>query len=139
MQCRRRMRKALQHTSHEPGEHRTLFASKDVRKLCEKRWSARAQTASGEEHRDTWREHERHRLALQAQELLEVAEKVAKVNVEEMPVLTQHDVVIVPIAHAEHVTARSIVSREGRKQSETERGEETRGEGVERERSEEKR
>lgn len=47
-----------------------------------------------------WREHKRRAFSLHTKFKLDVAEKMAKVNVKEMAVGLNHDVVVVPIANA---------------------------------------
>lgn len=53
-------------------------------------------------------EHKGGFLALEHPELFEVAQKVTKVNVEQVAVFGQHDVVIVSIADAQHVGGHAV-------------------------------
>ncbi len=57
--------------------------------------------APGYNVQEVLREHERHALPDDAELLLVVAEKVAKVNVEDLALAVDHDVVGVPVANPE--------------------------------------
>ena len=54
------------------------------------------------------REHKRRALALDAKLELDVAEKVAKVNVEKVAVGLHHDVVVVAVSNAKHVRRHTV-------------------------------
>ena len=59
-------------------------------------------------------EHERRAVALDAAEHLRVAEKLAEVDVEEVAAVRHHDVVVVPVADAEHVGGHAVACTRSR-------------------------
>jgi hypothetical protein len=53
--------------------------------------------------KNTWAENERCPISTKVSEHLSVAEELSEVDVEEVAALLDHDVVVVPVADAQHV------------------------------------